>query len=65
MCVLVLNEFVDDGTVYSMSRSVVDPTVPAVKGKVRANMVIMGWLLQPITNSTGREKEKKTLLKKH
>jgi len=48
MVVIVVNEFVEDGRIYSLGKSVVDPKYPEVKGKVRANLKMNGWFLEPL-----------------
>jgi len=53
LVILVVNEFVDDGTVYSLGKSVVDPKCPEVKGKVRAVMEVMGWYFEPLPDRVG------------
>jgi hypothetical protein len=53
MLVLIMNEFVEDGRIYSMGRSVVDPRHPEVKGKVRATLKITGWFLEPLPDRVG------------
>jgi len=48
MVLIVVNEFIDDGRIYSLGKSVVDPKHPEVKGKVRANLKMSGWLMEPL-----------------
>lgn len=38
LSVLLVNEFLDDGRIYTMSVSVKDDKVPEVKGRVRATL---------------------------
>ncbi|CAG8786064.1 11947_t:CDS:2, partial [Acaulospora morrowiae] len=36
-----------DGTIYFVSTSVITPKIPPCVGKVRANIKLNGWVLQP------------------
>jgi hypothetical protein len=38
--VVLINEFCEDGRIFSMSASVVDAKVPPVKGRVRADLKV-------------------------
>jgi len=51
--ILLVNEFVEDGCIYSMGKSVADPKCPEIKGKVRATMDIMGWYFEPLPDRVG------------
>ena len=42
LCVVLVNEFCEDGRIFTMSVSVVDSKLPAVKGRVRADLKVRG-----------------------
>jgi len=53
MAVLLISDFNLDGRIYCVSVSVVDPQIPAAKGKVRANLKLNGWYLEPLVGEKG------------